>query len=232
MPTWPAWWAATNSTKAAGQPSGQSIPVLSARSMAARMTVSSAGQATSRTMARSAVHSMLTSAVRSGLAARSTPAVSISTGYRAASGARCGRLGGHWLGAGLRRAAGDPPGGEQPGGEGDGAARDDIQVFWSKCPGLLRSTIRLLIGRFHMESRFIAHPSDWLPPMPCRTGQHRECARERPAGTSSPPDAGRVPRPAAGGAAAAKAPYPEQRVTRRNERVYDSRRLAGPHQAR
>ena len=46
-----------------------------------RMTPSSAGQTRSRTTARVRAHSMLASAVRSGIAARSTPAVITGQGY-------------------------------------------------------------------------------------------------------------------------------------------------------
>lgn len=69
IPTWSMWWAATKSTNAPGQPIGQSIPVLQACWMASRMT-SSAGWITSRMVARLAVHPILASAGRSGIAAR------------------------------------------------------------------------------------------------------------------------------------------------------------------
>jgi len=67
-----------------GQPNGQSIPVLPARSTAWSMTLSSAGRATSSTTERPAVHLIMATAVRSGYAARSTPTVITGKGY-------CGR---------------------------------------------------------------------------------------------------------------------------------------------
>ncbi len=72
-------------TNAVGQPSGQSIPVLSACSISS----STCGLLPSRTdnlrmVARPAVHSIPASAVRSGIAARSTPPVITNKGY-------CGR---------------------------------------------------------------------------------------------------------------------------------------------
>src|SRR5690348_2167165 len=54
------------------------------------MASSSAGQTRSRTTARVRAHSMLASAVRSGIAARSTPAVITGQGYADRSWARSG----------------------------------------------------------------------------------------------------------------------------------------------
>ena len=71
---WPARWAVTNSTKASGQPNGQSIPVLAACSIAPRITSSSAGQMTSWMTALVRDHPIVTSAVPFGLAVRSIPA--------------------------------------------------------------------------------------------------------------------------------------------------------------
>ncbi len=65
-----------NATKSSGQPSGQSMPALSAAASASRMTSSSAPRRTLVTIACPASHSTSATAVLLASAARSTPTVS------------------------------------------------------------------------------------------------------------------------------------------------------------
>src|SRR6185437_1376080 len=65
-----------NTMKSSGQPSGQSMPALSARPRASRTAASSAGLVTVRATARPSRHSTSATAVPLGSAARSTPTVS------------------------------------------------------------------------------------------------------------------------------------------------------------